>query len=141
MSTTQMEHKSFTELMKLKSYTERLAYLKVHGHNPGNQNRELMSKLLYKNRVWTDEIRPKIIERDLGCDIGIPFLEIEGSMIVHHINPVSEDDVINWRPCVFDPENLITVSYDTHNKIHYSKQIEEEYSERKPGDTLLWNPI
>lgn len=126
--------------MKLNSYQERLEYLKTRGNNPGNKNRVIMNNF-YKTDLWINDIRPKIIERDLGRDIGIPFLEIDGPIIVHHINPITEDDVLNWSPKLLDPENLISVSYDTHNKIHYSKAKEQEYSERKPGDTLLWNPI
>lgn len=132
--------KTYSELMTLDGYQARLNYLKTNGTNPGNENREVMNQF-YKSNLWVYVIRPKILKRDLGRDMGIPFLEIEGSIIVHHINPISEDDVRNMNPCLTDPENLISVSYDTHNKIHYSKAIEEEISERKPGDTLLWNPI
>lgn len=138
--------KSYSELILLDSYTERLEYLKTKGENPGNKFRELMNKF-YKSEAWAN-IRHKVILRDLCCDLGVPNLYIneydengnlvdEPTFLVHHINPINEDDVINMTDALTNMENLITCSIETHNKIHYSKE-KYEYVERKPGDTKLW---
>lgn len=135
--------KSYRELMTLKTFEERFEYLRLNGI-VGNltfgENRYL-NQLLYKCPEW-QEIRLKIIERDDGCDLGIPGREIPELKycIVHHINPISVEDVINRAPCVFDPENLITTILKTHNAIHYG-DISGTYQEpiiRLPNDTSPW---
>ena len=74
--------------------------------------------------------------RDLGCDLAIPGMYIDGRIIIHHMNPLVESDLEEWNPDMFDPEFLVCVSEDTHNKIHYGKK--EISIERTPGDTKLW---
>ncbi len=138
MATRSQARKSYSELVKLESYAERLAYLQLYGDNPANAHRDLMNHF-YKSELWK-QARKQVIVRDFGRDLGLPGFDIsEGeSIIVHHINPITEEDVELMDPSIFDPENLITVSYDTHNKIHYRSTEQESYTERKPGDTKLW---
>lgn len=95
-----------------------------------------MSNKFYKSKAWRD-CRNEIIRRDFGMDLGVNGVEINGTIIVHHINPITEQDINSWSPKLFDPENLISVSIETHNIIHYG-QPKEPYTERQPNDTTLW---
>lgn len=128
---------TYSELIKLDSWLERLDYLRTFGDNPSNQDRFLMNKF-YKSDSWL-YWRAEAIKRDLGCDLGINNLFIEeGPILVHHINPISIEDVRNGFSILFDLNNLITCSLDTHNRIHYDKKSITTWEERKPGDTKLW---
>lgn len=130
--------KTYSELITLESFVERLEYLRLYKENPSNKERDLLNKF-YKSRSW-NEIRKNVIRRDLGCDLGVPNLFInDGHILVHHIVPITFDDLVNESPLLLDPNNLITVSYDTHNKIHYRTEVDDKtVIERKPGDTKLW---
>lgn len=128
--------KSYSELIALATYDERLEYLKTNKDNPGNKDRKIMNKF-YKSRMW-EITREKVSVRDLGNDLGILNLPIEGRLEVHHINPITIDDVLMNAECLYDMENLISSSADTHNKIHYREKRVEEPIERKPNDTKLW---
>ena len=128
--------RSYSELIKLKSYSERLEYLKLYDNNALSPRH--MSESFYKSRLW-ETIRDQILQRDLGFDLGVFGVYIEGSMYVHHINPIEEYDIIHLTDKLINPENLITTSGETHNKIHYSQEEPEEpWVERTPGDTILW---
>lgn len=91
----------------------------------------------YKSRLWKG-VRRDIINRDLGFDLGVFGVYIEGPMYVHHIDPINESDIIYLTTKVTDPENLITTSLDTHNAIHYKQEEKDGWIERVPGDTKLW---
>ena len=128
--------RSYSELIRLKSYSERLEYLKLHDNNALSPRH--MSESFYKSRLW-ETIRDQILQRDLGFDLGVFGVYIEGSMYVHHINPIEEHDIIYLTDKLINPENLITTSGSTHNKIHYNQEEPEEpWVERTPGDTILW---
>jgi hypothetical protein len=96
-----------------------------------------MSGSFFKSSAWLIT-RKQIIERDLGFDLGMFGVYIDGPMYVHHINPINESDIRNRTKSLLDPDNLITVSMDTHNSIHYKKVERDIWVERKPGDTKLW---
>lgn len=129
--------KSYNELINLESYDERLAYLSTKGLNPSNAERYLMNKF-YKSDRWL-YIKDKVIQRDLACDMGIENLFInEGPILVHHINPIFLEDIENDDPKILDMNNLITVSLNTHNAIHFYKKEISIWKEREPGDTKLW---
>lgn len=133
--------KSYDELSKLPTFIERFNYLKLNG-SVGIQtfgSERYLNQALYKCREWKS-IRNKVIIRDNGCDIGCDDRPISDRILVHHINPITIDDVLNRRSCVFDEQNLICVSHSTHNAIHYSdaRQLIEDYTERKPNDTSPW---
>jgi 5-methylcytosine-specific restriction endonuclease McrA len=96
-----------------------------------------MSASFYQSTTWK-VLRRKIIDRDLGFDLGVFGVYIDGHIIVHHINPIDESDIVYQTKKLLDPDNLITVSGNTHNLIHYNRQEKEEWVERKPGDTKLW---
>lgn len=134
--------KSYSELIKIPTYAERLKYLDA-GCNPvGVQtfgDDRYLNQLLYSSGEWK-RFRRDILIRDNGCDLGIDGLYILGSPHVHHINHITVDDVLNRAPCLFDPENVISVSHHTHNVIHH-KSIEKHLAgpiERTPGDTCPW---
>lgn len=127
--------KTYSELILLDGYKDRLDYLKLLDNNATSPRH--MSMQFYKSRIWI-HTRQLIIDRDLGFDLGIFGLYIDGAMHVHHINPINESDIIYQTDRLLDPENLITSSTSTHNKIHYNTDEKEEWEERRPGDTILW---
>ncbi len=127
--------KSYSELMTLESFDERLNYLKLFDNNATSPRH--MSGPFYKSDYWLT-VRQQIIDRDLGFDLGVFGVYIDGPIYVHHINPINEHDIIYLTAKVFDPENLITTSGRTHNIIHYNNEVKEKWVERRPGDTILW---
>ena len=135
--------KTYSELITLPSFEERFEYLKENGsvgEDTFGYNR-YMNQAFYQSREWHN-VRNRIIARDMGCDLGMPDHPIGGKNIyVHHINPLTPNDIETGSPRMFDPENLICVSFDTHNAIHYgdSKYLKlNKISDRKPGDTCPW---
>ena len=132
--------KSFNELIELKTFEERLNYLyigdKVGRETFGSARR--LNQLFYKSQEWRRK-RNEIIARDNGCDLGIEGCELTArNILIHHINPITEEDIVNRNPCLFDNNNLISVSMDTHNFIHYGTSSKDEYVERAPNDTCPW---
>lgn len=135
----QVDKKSYSELVKLKSYSERLDYLRL-GDMELNSPRDI-SNPFYKSPAW-QSVRSEVILRDLGSDMGLIEIPIRDRILVHHMNPISHKDIEEFNTDVLlNPENLITVSYDTHNIIHYRLKPKEIFIERAPGDTDLWAPI
>lgn len=125
----------YSELILLPTFQERLEYLKLLDNNATSPRH--MSGDFFKSRMWMS-LRKNIIDRDLGFDLGMFGVYIDGNMYVHHINPIDESDIIHMTKKLLDPENLITTSLNTHNLIHYNKVEKEKWVERKPGDTKLW---
>lgn len=137
-----MMMKSYNELITIPTFEERFRYLKVYGVI-GNQtfgyDRYLNQKLYNTSREWK-RIRDKVILRDNGCDLGCEGFEIYGKIIIHHINPITVEDIVTCNPCVFDLNNLISTSHNTHNAIHYGdeKSLIIAPIERKQYDTCPW---
>lgn len=127
--------RSYSELIQLKSHAERLEYLKLLDNNVTSPRH--ISGNFYRSKTWKT-IRQMVLDRDLGFDLGVFGVYIDGPMLVHHINPIDESDIVYQTKKLLDPENLITVSGNTHNLIHYNKKEKEQWIERKPGDTKLW---
>lgn len=125
---------TYDELMTIPTYGDRLRRLQLV--NRGNISPRDISNGFYKSSEWM-QLRKEIITRDLGCDLAVLGLYINGRIIVHHIDPLNEYDIENRTDKLFNPQNLICVSEDTHQKIHYLKHM-DDYKERKPGDTKLW---
>lgn len=136
-----MMRKTYTELCKLKTLKERFDYLnqasKVAVETFGNER--YLNQTLYTSKEWKST-RRKIIERDDGKDMAHPDYEITGPIIVHHINAITPEMILNRSPELFDPENLVCVSRMTHEAITYGSKdlLPEDYIERKPNDTCLW---
>lgn len=128
--------RSYSELLKYDKFGDRFDYLYL-GDNESNSPRDI-SNSFYKSKAWL-QFRREIIDRDFGSDLGIFQIPINtGFILVHHINPITANDLETYNTTILlNPENVITTSIETHNKIHYKKQI-QQYQERKPGDTKLW---
>lgn len=126
---------SYSELVKLDSFSERLKYLQLLDNNVSSPRH--ISMPFYKSDLWKT-IRRQIIDRDMGFDLGVFGVYIDGPMYVHHINPIDENDIIHRTKKLTDFENLITVSGNTHNTIHYNQREKDIWVERTPGDTKLW---
>lgn len=134
--------KSYSELIKLPTFEERFKYLELNGivGDLKFNGHRYLNQLLYKCQEW-NRVRRKIIIRDMGLDLGCEDHMIKGKILVHHINPLSIDDVMDRRRCVFDPDNLITVSHETHNAIHYGNESilqKHKIVERYEYDTCPW---
>lgn len=133
--------KSYSELITLKNFEERFDYLKVNGYvgEITHGGHRYLNQQLYSSPRWK-RLRNQIIMRDNGCDLACPDRPIHGKVVIHHINPISLDDLIRQAAIIFDPENLITVSYDTHEAIHYSNKdmLQKDYIPRSENDTCPW---
>lgn len=133
---------TYKELSRLKTFEERFEYLKqgaMIGEETFGSSRYL-NQTFYKSKEWL-AFRNEIIIRDDGCDLGIKDRPIGGRIILHHLNPITERDIIDRAESLFDPENLICVSHSTHNALHFgdiSLTDPTNVVERKPGDTKLW---
>lgn len=134
--------RTYSELIKLPTFKERFNYLKLDG-NVGIEtfgfNRYLNQSLYGKSQEWK-RTRNGIILRDNGCDLGIPDRQIFGRIIIHHMNPLTEEDLLNRNPDIFNPEFLIATTIDTHNAIHYGDDsfIFEGPIIRTQNDTIPW---
>lgn len=133
--------KTYSEVILIPDFLERYEYLKLKGQVSEETfaSQRYLNQHLYRSREWR-HFRNKIIVRDQGRDLAIEGREIQGIVIIHHINPLTIDDIRFGRDCVFDPENVICSSHNTHNAIHYgdSHLLIPDYTPRRPGDTCLW---
>ena len=127
--------RSYSGLILLPSFSERLEYLKLLDNNVTSPRH--ISEQFYKSHTWRT-VRKQIIDRDLGFDLGVTDVYIDGVMLVHHINPIDENDIIYQTRKLLDPDNLITTSLNTHNLIHYKQESKDDWVERTPGDTIFW---
>lgn len=139
--TKKMNTRSYLETIQFDTYEERFRYLKLGGRvaeETFGSNRTL-NQILYKDPEWR-RTRDEIILRDGGCDLGIPGREIFGPISVHHINPITIEDVINRSHKVFDHNNLICTSDLTHKAIHYSDEhiLLKDPIVRTKNDTCPW---
>lgn len=135
-------YKSYEELLQLKTYDERLEYLQMFGsigEDTFGFDRYLNQKF-YRSSEWK-RLRKQIFLRDNGCDLALEGYDIldPGSVIIHHINPLSVDDLNKHTDLLLNPNNLITVSRWTHNLIHFgnSEKIPVALT-RSPRDTCPW---
>ena len=133
--------RTYDELSQLKTFDERFQYLKldgVIGEDLFGYMRQL-NQAFYTSSLWKN-VRNQIIIRDDGCDLGIPGHTIFGKLLVHHLNPLTKEDLINHSSKLVDPNNLITVSFDTHQAITYGdvNLLHKEPIERFANDTCPW---
>jgi hypothetical protein len=134
--------KCYSELIKLKTLIERYEYLRTFskiGEETFGGSRYLNQYLYTKSDLWKS-VRRKVILRDNGRDLGLDDYIIQGRIIVHHINPLTKEQLLNLDPCIFDMENLISCSHNTHNAIHYGDKslLPQDPIERRPFDTCPW---
>lgn len=133
--------RKYSELRHLRTLEERFEYLTlkgVVGQSTFGFDRWL-NQQFYKSKQWQDA-RSKVIVRDNGCDLGVYGYEIYSDLLVHHMNPLSIEDIDNGESWILDPEFLITTSLQTHNAIHYGDErlLPRGPIVRQPGDTKLW---
>lgn len=133
--------RSFSHLIELPSFQSRYNYLKLDGivgETTFGFDRYL-NQILYKSIDWK-KARDLVIIRDEGCDLGVRDRVIGNRIIVHHMNPITIQDVERRNPIVFDPEFLVCVSKETHLAIHYgdASLLQQDLISRKPGDTSPW---
>lgn len=134
--------RSYNELIRYQTFEDRLNYLLLHG-SVGTDTfgfDRYLNQMLYHSLEWK-RLRQQIIERDLACDLGMEGYDILSGVLIHHINPITVEDVVNHNPIVFDPNNLITTTHATHQIIHYGF-IEDinriTLVERQVNDTCPW---
>jgi len=136
--------RSYSELIKIENYYDRIKYLLLNGIPIEETfgSKRWLNQMLYTSDAWKKARRDTII-RDGGLDLAHKDHPLGNYITVHHINPISIEDVENHSPEIFNPENLITVSPDTHRLIHYGKVEDVSMMalfsvERQSGDTKLW---
>lgn len=139
---TKKNIRTYSELSKLKTFRERYEYLKLDG-TVGEETfgfDRYINQMFYKSEEWK-RIRNYVITRDNGCDLGIPDRKIVDSVIlVHHMNPITKEDIINKNEILLDPEYLITTIKPTHDAIHYGDEslLAEDLIIRSKNDTCPW---
>ena len=136
-----MMKRTYSELVRLPTFTERLRYLLLDGTVAAptfGANRYLNQKL-YRSPDW-QRVRRLVIIRDGGNDLGVDGYSIEGAILIHHISPITEEMILNADPEIFNLDNLILTTRNTHNIIHYGDAglIKEDWKPRTPNDTIPW---
>ena len=136
-----MKNRSYRELIRLDNFEERYNYLRLYGmvgQDVFGFDRYI-NQAFYSSKKWRST-RSEVIIRDNGCDLAIPDREIGGAIFIHHINPITLEMFENDDPLLFDLDNLVCVSRETHQAIHYGDEslLIKDYSPRQPGDTKLW---
>lgn len=133
--------RSYKELSRIENYYDRFEYLKIRG-NVGEITfgwQRYLSQVVYHSKRWR-RVRDKVIIRDDGCDLGHPDYPINGLIIIHHINPLTPEQVEEDSDLIYDSDFLICVNATTHNAIHYGDRnlLPDPLIERKPLDTCPW---
>lgn len=134
--------RTYTELSKIPSFIERYRYLKLGG-NVGEETfgfDRWLNQVFYRSPEWK-AVRREVIIRDNACDLAHPDYPAPGRLIIHHMNPITERDIMNREDILLNPEYLITVTHQTHNAIHYGDEqllYGNTVIERTPNDTCPW---
>lgn len=134
--------KNIFDLKKLKTFEERFEYCQCNapvGAETFGYDR-WVNQNFYRSRQWRN-IRDHVIVRDNGCDLAMPGYEIQGKIYIHHLNPITKEQIIDEDPDITDPRLMVCVSFETHQALHYGDiSLVPEYvlNERLPGDTTLW---
>ena len=136
-----MRVRTYSELSRLTSFQDRYDYLRLNGavgQDTFGFDRYLNQRF-YRSTEWK-HIRHEVIARDMGCDLGVEGHEINDRVYVHHMNPLTKDQVVHGDEGTIDPEYLISCTLNTHNAIHYGdpNSLVRLPPERRPGDTTLW---
>lgn len=134
--------RTYSELMSLPTFEERYNYLKldgVVGEETFGFDRYLNQRFYQNDNDWK-KVRDYVIVRDNGCDLGVEGREIRGKIIVHHMNPITKDDLINRSEFLLNPEYLICTLKSTHDAIHYGDEnlLMKGPVERTLNDTCPW---
>lgn len=133
--------RTYSELMSIDSFEERYEYLRIGGvvgRSTFGFDRYL-NQMLYTSDRWL-AVRDEVIIRDNGCDLADEDHEISSAIYVHHMNPLTPEDIEEMNDDIFNPEFLICTSLNTHNAIHFGDEslLPKPPVQRRPGDTKLW---
>ena len=136
-----MNIRSYSELITFETFEERFNYLKLKGE-VGKETfgfDRYLNQIFYKDPEWL-RVRDKVIIRDNGCDLGILDREIYSRILVHHMNPITKEDIISKSKYLLDPEYLICTTKNTHDAIHYSDDsiLIKKIINRTKNDTCPW---
>lgn len=136
-----MKIRSYSELSRIHTFEGRFDYLMLSGQ-VGESTfgfDRWINQMFYSSRSW-HQVRDHVIIRDYGCDLGIVGYDIRRGLLIHHMNPMSAEDIKHGEDWILDPEFLITTTLSTHNAIHYGDAtlLYSRPIERHPGDTKLW---
>lgn len=136
-----MRIRTYSELRRLDTFKERYEYLRLRGE-VGKSTfgfDRYINQRFYTSQQWR-HVRNHVIARDEGLDLGFPGYEIYDRIIIHHMNPMTAEDIEHGDEDILDPEFLITTTHQTHNAIHYGDErlLAQPLVERRPGDTRLW---
>ena len=134
--------RTYSELIKLPTFIERYRYLRLDG-KVGEETfgfDRYLNQEFYRNDPEWKSSRRAVILRDLGCDLGMKDREIRGLIIVHHMNPITIDDILNRSKYLLDPEYLICTLKNTHDAIHFGDEslLFSDPVERRKNDTCPW---
>ena len=136
-----MSSRSYSELVKLRTFSERYNYLRLVGQVGSTTFGfdRYLNQSFYTSRDWR-QVRHAVIARDAGCDLGLEGYEIFDRVYVHHMNPLTKKQVLAADENMFNLEYLISCTLNTHNAIHYGdpNSLARLPPERRPGDTTLW---
>lgn len=133
--------RTFSELIQFSTFEERYRYLQLRGEvgfSTFGFDR-YMNQQFYRSREWR-QVRQFVINRDQGCDLAVEGYEIFDRIYIHHMNPMTVDDIKHGNEDILDPEFLISTTHNTHNAIHYGDEslLPQVFVPRSPGDTKLW---
>lgn len=133
--------RTYSEMVRFSFFEDRFDYLKLSGgvgRSTFGFDRHI-NQTFYASREW-EQVRRHVLLRDEGCDLGVVGYEIQVDPLIHHMNPISVDDILHKEEWILDPEFLITTTYRTHNNIHFGvkKNQPRVVTERSPRDTKLW---
>ena len=136
--------RTYSELIQLPTFEERFEYLRLDGA-VGAETFGLdryLNQLFYKSKEWLS-VRDEVITRDNGCDLGVEGYEIHGRILIHHMNPISVEDILQHSDYLLNPEYLISTIHNTHNAIHYGDKslLVTGPIERSENDTCPWRRV
>ena len=133
--------RTYSDLITLPTFKERYKYLRLDGI-VGEETfgfDRYINQIFYKSKEWL-EVRDYVIIRDNGCDLGIEGHEIHNRILIHHMNPIRKEDILNRSDILLNPEYLITTTKRTHDAIHYGDKniLLDTPIERIKNDTCPW---
>lgn len=133
--------RTYTELIAIPDFQARFEYLKLDGE-VGQDTfgfDRYLNQQFYRSKRWL-AVRDAVIIRDNGCDLAHPDYQIGGKVLIHHLNPITKEDILHDSGLIIDPEFLVCVSQRTHNAIHYgdARLIQTPLTERSKYDTCPW---
>ena len=139
--------RTYTELIQFPTFEERFNYLKLDGFigddTFGTYSKRWLNQQFYRSAEWL-HIKREVILRDNCCDLALQGYDIPNKVkvMVHHMNPITEDDIINRTSFLLNPEFLVCVSFETHNAIHFGDinvaRVAKDPVRRQPNDQCPW---